>query len=232
MSFSTCSFSDTEAPRPPTPRTRSLPFGAALDSGADGVELDVRRTADGGLAVRHDATLPDGRFVLESGRCRPARPSAHARPRPWTPGPARVVNIEIKNWPDDSDFDPTEHLAEAVVALLDARGELDDARYLVSAFHLPTIDRVHGLAPGLATAYLVIDPGADAVATAASHGHRALHPHHAFVNQELVDAAHAAGLALNTWTIDEPERIRWLQSVGVDAVVCNDPASALEALGR
>jgi glycerophosphoryl diester phosphodiesterase len=38
-------------------------FAGALDAGADGVELDVRRTADGALAVVHDATLPDGRLV-------------------------------------------------------------------------------------------------------------------------------------------------------------------------
>src|SRR3546814_3196986 len=52
-------------------------------------------------------------------------------------------------------FDPTEQVAEAVVALLAERGELDDGRILVSSFHLPTIDRVHELAPDLATAWLL-----------------------------------------------------------------------------
>ena len=35
-------------------------FLGAVDQGADGVELDVRRTADGHLAVHHDDTLADG----------------------------------------------------------------------------------------------------------------------------------------------------------------------------
>ena len=64
------------------------------------------------------------------------------------------------------------------------------------------------------------------------HGHGALHPHHAFVSPDLVTACHGAGVALNTWTVDDPERIRWLAELGVDAVIVNDPAAALSALGR
>jgi glycerophosphoryl diester phosphodiesterase len=40
-------------------------FAAAVAMGADGVELDVRRTADGALAVHHDAHLADGRLLVE-----------------------------------------------------------------------------------------------------------------------------------------------------------------------
>ena len=36
--------------------------------------------------------------------------------------PLAVVNIEIKNWPDDRDFDPTERVADAVVDLLRRAG--------------------------------------------------------------------------------------------------------------
>ena len=43
-------------------------FRAASAAGADGVELDVRRTADRGFAVTHDAHLPDGRPVVTLGR--------------------------------------------------------------------------------------------------------------------------------------------------------------------
>ena len=103
----------------------------------------------------------------------------------------------------------------------------------MSAFHLPTVDRVHELAPGLATAWLVLDASdpARSIERAAAHGHVAIHPHHAFVNADLVAAAHAAGLAVNTWTCDDPDRIVWLAELGVDAVVTNDPALALR-LGR
>ena len=60
----------------------------------------------------------------------------------------------------------------------------------------------------------------------------AVHPHHAFVNEDLVRIAHDAGLAVNTWTVDDPERIRWLADLGVDGIITNVPDVALAALGR
>lgn len=209
-------------------------FQGAIDQGADGIELDVRRTADGALALSHDDTLADGRVVVELRQVElpPEIPILAAALNVCRP--LSVVNIEIKNWPDDKDFDLTEQVASDVVALLEARGELDDGRNLISCFHLPTVDRVHELAPGLATAWLlgmITDAGA-LIDRAAAHGHVAIHPHHAFVTAELVARAHEVGLAVNTWTCDEPDRIRWLAAVGVDVVVTNVPDVALAALGR
>ena len=67
---------------------------------------------------------------------------------------------------------------------------------------------------------------------ALERGHVAVHPHHAFVTEDFVRVAHDVGLAVNTWTCDEPERIRGLADVGVDAVITNTPDIALHALGR
>ena len=93
---------------------------------------------------------------------------------------------------------------------------------------------MHELAPGLRTAWLLglVDDPAALIDKAAEHGHVAVHPHHAFVNDDFVVRAHAAGLQVNTWTCDEPDRIRWLADLGVDAVVTNVPDVALVALGR
>ena len=40
-------------------------FRAAVATGAGGIELDVRRTADGALVVHHDAVLDDGRTIVD-----------------------------------------------------------------------------------------------------------------------------------------------------------------------
>ena len=216
------------------PENTVAAFAGAVAMGADGVELDVRRTADGAMAVSHDDTLADGRVVVELRRSDlpgevPVLAEALDACRSLP-----IVNIEIKNWPDDKDFDPGEALAEAVVGLLEAREERHDGRNLISSFHLPTIDRVRELAPELSTAWLLgfaddLGPLAD---RAAAHGHAAVHPHHALVTEELVRHAHDLGLAVNTWTCDDPERIRWLAGIGVDGVVTNMPDVALTALGR
>lgn len=223
-------------------------FRTAAAQGADGVEFDVRRAADGRLAVHHDAHLPDGRAIVATT---------------WDDMPAHVpdlataldacaglgtVDIEIKNWPDDVDFDETLTIVDTVVAALGDRSADERSTLLVSCFHLPTLDRVRALDPELATGWLVIGPGigpdaetlradgddpvAATVAAVAERQHRALHPHHAFVNPDLVAAAHGAGVDLNTWTVDDADRIRWLADAGVDAVITNAPADALATLGR
>jgi glycerophosphoryl diester phosphodiesterase len=216
------------------PESSAAAFTGAVAQAADGVELDVRRTVDGGLAICHDDVLPDGTVLVDT-------PFADLPPGVLDLAavlelcePLSVVNIEIKNWPEDRDFDPAEQLAEAVVSLLRSRGELDDGRNLVSCFHLPTIDRVRALAPGLATGWLlgIVHDPARLIGKAAERGHVAVHPHHVFVNEAFVEKAHAAGLAVNAWTCDDPDRIRWLADLGVDGVITNVPDVALAALGR
>lgn len=204
-------------------------FCLARDQGADGVELDVRRSADGSLVLHHDATLADGRVVCEV-------PDADLPD--WIPTleaaldvcEGMVVNVEIKNSPTDPDHDPSRRLADDVVALLQARGGRDDA--LVSSFDLRTVDRVRAVDASVRTAFLTyIDPvGEASVALAADRGHCAIHPHAWSVDADFVALAHRRGLEVNVWTVDDPERIRALADAGVDGIVTNVPAIAREAL--
>jgi glycerophosphoryl diester phosphodiesterase len=227
------------------PENTVAAFRAAAAMGADGVELDVRRTADGRFAVHHDAHLADGLAIVGATRAELPDDVADLSAALDACRGLGVVNVEIKNWPDDVDFDASLAAVDRVVeALLDRPAE-ERATFLVSCFHLPSVDRVRALAPELATAWLVVgpveavgatpddpDPVAAMVAEAAAHGHQALHPHHLFVTPELVAAARGAGVAVNTWTCDDPDRIRWLAEVGVDGIVTNVPDVALSALGR
>jgi glycerophosphoryl diester phosphodiesterase len=219
------------------PENSVAAFTAAREVGADGVELDVRRLADGALAVHHDPTLDDGRRLLDL--------ATGELPDEIVTLPAvldaceglTLVNVEIKNWPLDSDFDESLGIVDSVVGALAARSAAERERYVVSCFHLPTVDRARELAPDLVTAWLVAvvgpDDGAQLIAEALDHGHRALHPHHALVTPALVERAHDEELAVNAWTCNEPDRIRWLaDEAGVDGIVTDVPDVALTALGR
>jgi glycerophosphoryl diester phosphodiesterase len=219
------------------PENSLAAFRVAREVGADGVELDVRRTSDGALAVHHDATLADGRMLLDV--------PVGELPDGMATLPAALdaceglalVNVEIKNWPLDGDFDESLGIADTVVEALGARPAAERERYVVSCFHLATVDRVRELAPDLVTAWLVgivgSDDGAQVIAEAVDHGHRALHPHHALVTPALVERAHDEELAVNAWTCNEPDRIRWLsEEAGVDGIVTDVPDVALAALGR
>jgi glycerophosphoryl diester phosphodiesterase len=199
--------------------------------GADWVELDVRRTADDALAVLHDAELADGRPLVEV-------PSADVPASIPTLSVAldacagMGVNIEIKNLTVDPDFDPGERVADAVVALLAERA--GSGEVLISSFNLATIDRVRALDPDLPTAWLVFDErDVDAtIARTVRHGHRALHPYEAHVDRDLVDRAHAAGLVVNAWTVDDPDRMAELVTMGVDGLVTNVPDIARAVVDR
>lgn len=206
-------------------------FRAARALGADGVELDVRRSADGTLVVHHDPLLPDGR---------PVAGLPMAEMPPWVPAldaaleecEGMVVDVEIKNLPSEVGFDPEEAAAREVVALLVRRAGRDQV--VVASFSLATLEAVRAAESSVPTAW--VTPGAfdqhQALALAADRGCAALQPRHEAVTVELVEAAHDRGMTVYAWTVDDAERVRWLAGTGVDGVITNVPDVALDALGR
>jgi glycerophosphoryl diester phosphodiesterase len=218
------------------PENTLAAFARAVALGADGVELDVRRSADGGLVVRHDAGGPAGVWAeLTLEAIRAAVPDVPVLAEALDSCRGRLVNVEIKNSRLDPDWDPARTLADAVVALVGQRGHADEV--LVSSFDLDSIDRVRALDPGVPTALLTYlgDPIA-ALATAAERGHAALHPN---VDQlagqmgaEVAARAHERDLEVNVWTVNDPDEIRRLAAAGVDGICTDVPDVALSALGR
>ena len=211
----------------------TLAFRRAADMGADGVELDARLTRDAVLVVHHDPVLADGRVICEisSGDLPSYVPTLDdaldACAGMW-------VNVEIKNDPNEADFDATDGVAVVVGEALLRRGE--DARFLVSSFRRETIDKVRAVAPTLRTAWLTpaVQPHDvdEVVASLVAMGHVALHPWVGLLTRELVEACHAAGVQVNTWTCDDPERMAELIEWKVDAICTNVPDVALSVLDR
>lgn len=204
-------------------------FDLAAAQGADGVELDVRLTADGALAVHHDPDVDGLGPVAQLDRSMlpewvPCLDDVMA----WAQRAGLALNVEIKNLPDEPHFDPGETLAAAVAAAAASfSGEV-----IVSSFNPAALSRVRDEKPSVATGWLTL-PTWDqhrALERAAAEGHAAIHPHHLSVNAELCQAAHEAGLRVNTWTVDDPERMVWLAGAGVDSVITNAPDVAVAAL--
>lgn len=52
------------------------------------------------------------------------------------------------------------------------------------------------------------------------------------VTRRFVDRAHAAGLLVHVWTVNEPAHMRELAALGVDGIVTDHPARALAVLGN
>jgi glycerophosphoryl diester phosphodiesterase len=211
-------------------------FRRALELGADGVELDVRRTRDGELVVRHDADGPLGVWAEHTlAEIRAADPAIPVLAEALDACRGAIVNVEIKNSPRDADWDPSDQAADLLVGCLAGRD--GDDRVLVSSFDLPTIDRVRSLAPHLPTALLTQrgDP-LEGLLIAESHGHPVFHPS---VRQlggrkagALVVRAHERAVAVNAWTGNDPGEIARLAAAGIDGICTDVPDVALSVLGR
>ena len=202
-------------------------FRMAAELGSDAVELDVRRTSDGVLVVHHDARLADGRAIVDLSAAElPAHvPDLDAALDACT---GMWVNVEIKNDPRDLDFDPTDSIADRTVAALSQRGE--DDRWLISSFRLQTVDRCKVLAAGIRTAWLVMEVPDDVIATMVSRGHAALHPWVRTLGRSHIDVCQAAGIEVNTWTCDDPQRMAELIEWGIDGICTNVPDVAIEVI--
>ncbi len=208
-------------------------FRRAKDLGADAVELDVRRTADGAMAIHHNADLPDGRLICE---LRADELPSHV---PFLSDALDAcagmwVNIEIKNHPIDPDFDASDSLAASVAAYLEQRDE--DHRWLISCFHRPTIDAMRTFRPQVRTAWLtegVRPENWEKVARdLAGFGHSALHPYVKLLEEGCVRAFHAAGLEVNVWTVDDPVDMNRIIEWGVNGICTNVPDVALGVLAQ
>lgn len=205
-------------------------FHLARELGADWVELDARRTADGAVVVHHDAHLADGRAIIELTHDQvPTTVRDLATALDACAG--MRVNIEIKNLPGEVDHDPGTVVADAVVAEVRRRRAHDEV--LVSCFDRRTLDVVHRSDPDVATAFLhhVVDRSwPELAADVAAAGHVALHPWDGVVDTALLGAAADHGLEVNVWTVDDPDRMAALVALGVDGICTNVPDVARRVL--
>jgi glycerophosphoryl diester phosphodiesterase len=204
-------------------------FAEARRRGAVGVELDVRLTADAGLAVHHDAEIPGlGPICQLTVAELPAHVPLLTDALAASEG--MVVNVEIKNAPQDPGWDPGEAVAALTATAIDEAGWAD--RVIVSSFQPATLLAVQaadGRLPLGALWGFTIDPG-QALAEAAGSGFRAVHPFVTAVSADLVERAHADGLAVNVWTVNAPHDLEAMVALGVDAVITDRIGDALAAV--
>lgn len=231
------------SPRPDRIENTVAAVSAALADGADGVEIDLRLTADGVLAGCHDADLSRiAGAPLEVAFSSWPTLRRHAKEAGITL--ARVeellaaaqgthVVIEVKPSPT-----PRAHVVAAVVdelSLLTAIGmDLDVA---LSSFDASLIRLLRVALPrrlGVSTALLGRpgSPTTSLLRQARAGGHDQLHPHitDLLADPQVVDAARAAGLAVVPWTVNSRRAVRQCAELGVAAVITDRPLHARTAL--
>lgn len=212
-------------------------FELAVAHGADGVELDVRFTADDAVVLHHDPDIGEMGPLIHHrfADLRAAHPEIPTLDEALDVLADLIVNVEIKNSPLEPGYDPEHRMAD-FVAHWAAQHDIRN-RVIVTSFNSETAAAVRRADAALTTGQLLAT-GTDALATigaVADAGHTWLAP---FVGDvvntapSVVAAAHAAGINVAVWTVDDPDHIRVLADAGVDALICNDPRAALRILAN
>jgi glycerophosphoryl diester phosphodiesterase len=197
-------------------------FKKALDLGVTALELDVQLTRDGRLAVIHDETVDrttngHGRvkdFTLAELRQLDAglgeRIPALEEVVDLVKGRAGLL-VELKQ-PD-----------AALPALrLFREHRLFDLAYLISFWH-PAIKALKEEEPRLRTGALLVGCPADPAGLARAARVETLVLQYAYVNAELVAAAHAQDIQVFVWNIDTVETLKPYLSMNLDGIGSNRP---------
>jgi glycerophosphoryl diester phosphodiesterase len=210
-------------------------FARAKADGAAGVELDVRLTSDGELAVFHDEDLTriaDRPGVIEQMRWSElaaiSLPGGERIPRldqVLAEIAPLLVNVEIKPPHLRRLPESVRRVAESV-----ARTGAAD-RVIVSSFHAGAVALAarSGLRCGLLFHARQRRPLREAWLARVIRP-QALHPERVLVNAAAMTRWRARGYEVNVWTVDVPDEVRRLAALGVDAIISNDPAAAAAAL--
>lgn len=215
--------------------------------GATWVEFDVKLTRDGIPILIHDETLErttDGRGAVRDltldeivrvdagcpavfgdrfrGERIPTLEASLALLRDLGMG----FNLEVKPCPGLEG--ETSRAALAVVARV---WPADAAVPVISSFKRASLEAARLAAPDLPRGYLAERLEGDWLAQARSLGCATLHPGFRDLTRDQVETAHAAGLPVLVWTVNDPARAVELRGWGVDSLITDVPGKIAAAIG-
>jgi len=215
-------------------------FAAAIEQGADGIELDVHLTKDGEIVVAHDArlervsngtghindhtleelkSLDFGKLLSNGPVCRiPTLSEVFSLVKPS----GLFVNVELKTTERQYPDLPAKLLALAGEY---AMGE----RVIYSSFNHYSLKEIKTRDPkariGLLYELGMVDPWVYANYVGAD----AIHPHYFVIAAlpETVGRCHEHGVKVNVWTVDESDAVKLMLKCAVDGIITNKPETAV-----
>jgi glycerophosphoryl diester phosphodiesterase len=216
------------------PENTFASFNLAVELGVSAVETDVHLSRDGEVVLIHDHTVDrttDGRgFVRDMTLAELKRLDAGAWFDPRFAGQRIPTLAELLDWAHDRVGVAIEikngpiyypGIAAKVLRLLKEHG-MERQAILISFDHL-VLREAKMIAPDVATGILYVGRFVDEVGAARAAGADALHPNWAFVTPDLVEKAHAGGLAVSPWCPNDLATIRLLGDMGVDSIGTDYP---------
>lgn len=230
------------------PEATLLAFEHALAVGSEVIEMDLHATADGVIVVLHDDTVDrttDGTGAVQDMTLEQIK-QLDAGYAFTTDGgrtyPYRDMGVEIPTLEEVLDAFPGRHylmeikqsepsIVDSVEAILVAR-EIGD-RVILASFDDPTIEAVRALNPARRTAMsaeemIEFNAALDDPNYTPPCGY--LQSPWELSSEEVVDRAHALGMKVHPWTVNDEPLMLDLIGRGVDGIMTDDPV-LLEAVG-
>ena len=228
------------------PENTLAAFGLALAQGADGIELDVKLSADGQVVVIHDPTVDrttgaHGRVndlaladlrALNAGSFFSAAFSTEKIPLLEEVfeafGKKTLINVELTNYST-----PRDHLVESVCMLVKKFNVQKNVMF--SSFYANNLSKARSYLPEVPCGLLAF--GGLLGAWARSFGfafgkYAALHPYLKNVTPQQVQRVHRLKGRVHVWTVNAEADMRRLFGWGVDAIFTDDPQLAVRVRGE
>lgn len=210
--------------------------------GVRAVEFDIQVSADGELVIIHDADLQRtsngiGSVHEQTAEALARLDACHRAFPDWplSEGIPRLTDVlalldDFTHIELEVKARTPEHEA-AVIAALPALWDKHQlaGRARTTSFNPRYLQGIKAAAPHIPRGFLFEDDfTSDPVAMAVTLGATSLGPHQRRCMPALIAEAHAAGLMVSTWTVNDPARARALGAMGVDAIITDVPSQALQ----
>lgn len=188
--------------------------------GVDGIELDLRVTADGRLVVIHDATLD--RTTNGTG---PVRDRTLAELQRLDAGmgeriPTFEQVLEATKLPIQTEL-KTDEALEPLLHLLSR--EHGRNRILPICFDADVLRRLHSHAPSITIGLLANEASRNVIEQACRIGASFVSLRAASVHPAAVERCRKANLEVSVWTVNAPTNMRRMIRLAVDAIVTDRP---------
>lgn len=208
------------------PENTLISFEKALAIGAHGIEFDVHLSADGEVIVIHDETVnrtTNGTGAIKdmvSTQIKQLRID-HKYQIPLLPevldiAKNTLINIELKV---AETAKPVVEVVKKYVAEKGARYE----QFLISSFDWTALQTVRNLHEEIPIGVLTETDLDLAVNFAKFIKAETIHPHFHLLTKEKTAEIQQLGFKIFTWTVNEPEDIRYLKSFNVNAIITDFP---------
>lgn len=228
------------------PENTIAAFEMALEQGADGIELDVKLSADGEVVVIHDPTVDrttgaHGRVkdmtfadlrALDAGSFFSAKFQGERIPALGevfeAVGKRTFINVELTNYNT-----PRDHLVESVCMLVKKFGM--QKRVLFSSFLPANLSNTRNYLSEVPTGLLALNGilGLWPRSFGFAFGrYEALHPNLKNATQQQIYFVHRLNKRVHVWTVNEEADLRRLFRWGVDGVFTDDPQLAVKVRGE